>query len=114
MKSVQHQLHRARLQNNCPECFGTDGLEITFFQEEKENAFYSKASRKVEETLFCHKCETILYPEQWDEDIEKIYDYHKKQARPISSAYKLKPLAYLVIILDTAVLIALLYYLGLI
>lgn len=104
METKKHLLHSAKINNNCPECFSADGLEFTFSQSEKENQLYSKASKKIEEMLYCHSCGNIIYPVNWNDDIERVYSYNKKLANPKSSGYKLKPLAYLIILLDAIVL----------
>jgi len=112
METKKHLLHSARISNNCPECFQTDGLEFSFSQDEKETQLYRKASQKMEEVLFCHNCKNIIYPVNWNDDIERVYQYHKKQTKPLSSSYKLKPLAYLIITIDIVVLGAIIYLLA--
>lgn len=111
MNTSHHLLHQARLNNKCPNCYDGSGLEISFHQTIKENKLYSKVSRSMDEKLFCHHCESQIYPVNWDEDIERVYQYHKKLARPKPSGIKLKPLAYMIILLDAIALAALIYYL---
>ncbi len=100
----KHLLHSAKINNNCPECFLTEGLEFSFSQTEKETQLYKKASEKIEEVLYCHNCKNVIYPVNWNDDIERVYSYHKKLARSIPHGYRLKSLAYLIIILDVLVL----------
>ncbi len=104
-----HTLHQARLKNNCPTCFGTDGLEFTFTQDEKETAFFKKPSTKIGETLKCHTCNNTIYPVNWTEDIERVFDYNKKIAETNKHYLKVKPLFY-ILILVAIVLIAVLTY----
>lgn len=104
-------LHSAKINNNCPECFSTEGLEFTFLQEEKETKLYLKANPLIEEILYCHHCNHTIYPVNWTEDIERVYVYHKKLATPKNSAYRLKPLAIGIIILDLIALVTLIYFL---
>lgn len=111
METKKHLLHSARINNNCPECYSTDGLEFSFSQNEKETQLYRKASGKMEEVLYCHNCNNIIYPVNWNDDIERVYQYHKKKANPLSSSLKLKPLAYLIILLDVIVLAVIIYLL---
>ncbi len=111
METKKHLLHSARISNNCPECFQTDGLEFSFSQDEKETQLFKKASTKIEEVLYCHNCNSVVYPVNWNDDIERVYQYHKKQAKPFSASYKLKPLAYLIIVVDIIVLAAIIYLL---
>jgi hypothetical protein len=110
MTETIHTLHRAQLKNNCPECYHTDSLELSFSQTEKENKLYSKASREVVSNMHCGNCNTTIYPVSWDEDLERIYEYHRKLARPKPSGIKLKPLAYIFIVID-AITIGVLIYL---
>tara|TARA_B100000508_G_C11451960_1_gene274589 strand:- start:1489 stop:1833 length:345 start_codon:yes stop_codon:yes gene_type:complete len=110
METRTHLLHQARINNNCPECYATNGLEFTFTQEEKENKFYSKASATINEKLYCHQCEQVIYPVKWTEDIERVYAYHRKLAKPKSASMKLKPLLYGLILFDAVVVAAIIYY----
>ena len=112
MNTTEHILHTAKLNNNCPECYATDGLEISFVQEEVENRFYSKTHKKVSETLYCSGCSNIIYPVNWSEDIDRVYQYHKKQAVPKSSQVRLKPISYGIIVLCVGGVAALLFFLG--
>lgn len=100
MKKTIHQLHEATVHNNCPECYSTKGLKFTFYQEEVENKFYSKAESEVTDTLQCENCNEIIYPVSWTEDIERVFQYQKKLAKPRSTVLKLKPIAYMLILID--------------
>lgn len=110
MKKTIHQLHEAKVNNNCPECFSTEGLKFTFSQIEIENKFYSKAQKEITETLECENCNQIIYPVNWSEDIERVYNYHKKLAKPRSTALQLKPLAYIFILIDALLIGWAIYY----
>lgn len=109
MNQTEHILHIARLKNNCPECYATDGLEISFVQMEKETQFYKKHEAKIDETLFCHSCGNVIYPVNWTEDIERVYQYNKKQATPKNSVFRLKPISYGIIVLGIILVATLLY-----
>lgn len=111
MEGKKHLLHSARINNNCPECYSDDGLEFSFSQYEKETQLYKKASSKMEEVLYCHSCNNIIYPVNWNDDIERVYQYHKKKANPQSSSLKLKPLAYLIIAIDIVAMAVIIYLL---
>ncbi|MEZ4858471.1 MAG: hypothetical protein R2781_06640 [Flavobacteriaceae bacterium] len=103
-------LHTAKINNNCPECFSNDGLEFSFSQKEIETKLYKKASKAIEETLFCHTCKHIIYPVNWTEDIERVYQYHKKLVAPKNSSVRLKPLALTIIFVDIIIVAAIAYY----
>lgn len=98
MSQRTNTLHTARLKNNCPTCFGTDGLEFTFAQDEKENALFHKPNSKIDEALYCHNCKNAIYPVNWTEDIELVYNYNKKLAETNRQYLKVKPLFYILII----------------
>jgi len=104
-------LHTARLNNNCPECFDTEGLEFTFTQEEKHSKFYNQASKEIDEKLYCHTCKNIIYPVSWTEDIERVYQYHKKQVHPMSTSMQLKSLAHILILAGIVVIAAVVFLL---
>jgi len=111
MEKRTHILHKAQVNNNCPECYSAEGLEFIFSQEEVQNKLYSKANKEVIEILHCHTCDQDIYPVKWTEDIEQVFDYHRKLAKPKNSGIKLKPLAYLLILIDALIITAIIYYL---
>jgi len=110
MKKTIHQLHEAKVNNNCPECFSTEGLKFTFSQEEVENKFYSKANKDITGTLECENCNQSIYPVTWTEDIERVHNYQKKLAKPKSTGVKLKPLAYGLLLMDALLIGWAIYY----
>ncbi|MBT8262433.1 MAG: hypothetical protein KJO05_06395 [Bacteroidia bacterium] len=110
MPETSHILHTAKLKNNCPECSLADSLELTFTQIENENRFYSKASKNINSVMRCNSCDTTIYPVSWNEDLERVYEYNRKLAKPKPTGIKLKPLAYFIIILD-AIIIGIVIYL---
>lgn len=111
MSKKTNILHKARLKNNCPTCFGTDGLELTFTQDEEENAFFHKPNPKIAESLYCHICKNNIYPVNWTEDIDRVYDYNKKIAETNRQYLSVKPLFYILIIAAIIVVAALSYIL---
>ena len=111
MKTKNHLLHTSRLKNNCPTCFGTDGLEITFTQEEKETPFFKKPATDIEHTLFCHTCKNSIYPVNWTDDIERVFDYNKKIAETNKHYLKVKPLFYILIVAAIILVAAVVYFL---
>ena len=111
MTLTTHNLHNARLKNNCPTCFGTDGLEFSFKQEEKESAFFTKPSKQINESLYCHNCKSMIYPVNWNEDIERVYEYNKKIAETQRQFLKVKPLLYIVMLVAIIVVAAAIYLL---
>jgi hypothetical protein len=105
-----HTLYTARLNNNCPTCFATDGLELTFSQDKTENKFYEKAEKEINSKMYCHTCKHAIFPVNWTDDIERVYAYNRKLAKPTSPEIKLKPLLYAILVISTLLLGILLSY----
>ncbi|MCH2490128.1 MAG: hypothetical protein MK211_08265 [Flavobacteriales bacterium] len=110
MEATSKVVHTATISNNCPICYANDGLEFTFTQQIKDTPLYSKSEKNVNGSLYCHNCNSAVYPVNWTEDIERVNDYHKKLAVPEHQGIKLKPLAYVIIVADLLVLIAIVYF----
>ncbi|MEZ4795286.1 MAG: hypothetical protein R2773_07430 [Flavobacteriaceae bacterium] len=89
MKHKKYRLHTAKINNHCPECFSKEGLEFTFSQTKTDHPLYTKANKEIEEVLFCYHCQHTIYPINWTEDIERVYEYHKKPVTPKNSGIKL-------------------------
>ena len=111
MKRKTHILHTAPIKNNCPTCFGTDGLEFTFIQEEKETPFFKKPAIEIENKLYCKTCKNDIYPVDWTEDIERVFDYNKKIAETNKQYLKVKPLFYILVIVAIVLVAAIVYLL---
>ncbi len=111
MKKKTHTLHTARLKNNCPTCFGPDGLEFTFSQEEKETAFFRQPEKEIKSRLYCHTCHNEIYPVNWTEDIERVFDYNKKIAETYRKYLKVKPLFYILTVVAIVLAAAVVYFL---
>jgi hypothetical protein len=92
--TTTHTLHTARLKNNCPECFANNGLEFSFVQEQTLQKLSTNACKDISGTLYCHTCENTIYPVNWNNDIERVYEYHKKQVHPKKSGIRLTKLGY--------------------
>ena len=86
------------LNNNCPECYSTEGLKLTFKQKFIENKLYKSLTNSVSTELECNKCHTTIYPVRWTDDIERVYEYQKKAFKPKKSTIKFKPLAWILFI----------------
>ncbi len=54
-----------------------------------------KTQGNVIESINCHNCENQIYPGQWTQDIERVYEYHKKTITPTRSSIKFTGLFYL-------------------
>lgn len=101
------------LNNNCPECYNNEGLELTFKQKYKETSFIKSLTKEVVKELKCKKCNTIIYPGRWDNDIDRVVEYHHKAFSPKPSSYKLKRLSWIILVcLDFIILMIILYSFG--
>jgi hypothetical protein len=92
--TTTHALHAARLKNNCPECFTNDGLEFSFSQEQTIRKLFTRASKDISEKLYCHTCKNTIYPVNWNDDIERVHEYHKKQAHPKKTGIRFTKFGY--------------------
>lgn len=97
-------LKEARLNNNCPECYSNDGLQLTFKQKFTENAFYKAITKETSHEMHCTTCNTEIFPVRWTDDIERVVAYQQRAVQPKSKSIKLKPLAWVIIFLDLLIL----------
>ncbi|TVZ52817.1 hypothetical protein [Dokdonia sp. Hel_I_53] len=100
--------YTAPLQCNCPQCFSTSGLELSFKQEWKDTLWRKQATPVVREELYCKLCTDTIYPVKWTDDIERVYEYHLKRAEKVVYN-KWKPLAFILILFGIAILSILIY-----
>jgi len=101
------------LNNNCPECYSTDGLTLTFKQKFKETSFYRSITKEIVKELICDKCQSTIYPVSWTDDIERVVDYQNKAFVPKPASLKLKRLAWIIFIaidLITLLVILMLFF----
>ncbi|WP_142784240.1 hypothetical protein [Changchengzhania lutea] len=94
------------LKNNCPECYSNDGLRLTFKQRFFENTFYKSIKNDITHELACKTCNTSIYPVQWTEDIERVFEYHKKGLRPKRASTYLKKATWIILALVGVIVIS--------
>lgn len=99
------------LKNNCPECYSNDGLRLTFKQRFVETTFYKSITSDVEHVITCKTCNTIIYPVQWTDDIERILEYQKKAFIPKKASTYLKKASWIIIGLVGFVIASVIYVL---
>ncbi len=98
------------LKNNCPECFSKDGLRLIFKQKIRETKFYKSITSEISHEMTCKTCNSIIYPEQWTDDIDLVFEYQKKAFTPKkASTYLKKP--YWIVIATFVILVALILFL---
>lgn len=74
------------LNNNCPECYSKNGMKLTFHQKFIETKFYKSITSEISHNIECKTCNTKIYPVQWTEDIERVFEYQKKSFAPKKSS----------------------------
>jgi len=99
------------LNNNCPECFNNEGLKLTFKQLFKETTFYKSLTQKMAYEIACKKCDSIIYPIQWTDDIERVFSYQKKAFEAKKSSFKFKKIFWVVLITLTLIIIGIVCFL---
>lgn len=87
------------LNNNCPECYNTNGLELTFKQKFIETSLYKSITNDTKQSIHCKTCNTDIFPVMWTEDIERVFAYQQKAFSPKKASTKLKKKAWLFITL---------------
>lgn len=111
MKTEYITLKETAINNNCPECYSKENLILSFKQERKSSLFFSFISRDIIEDLDCKKCGSKIYPSQRTEDIDRVYEYHKKTIQPKSISFKLTTISYLILFLFVVMtILAILYF----
>lgn len=90
-------LRAVELNNNCPECYSREGLQLTFKQRFIENHFYKAISSETSHSLFCEVCKTMIFPARWDDDIDRVFEYQQRASPPKPRSFKLKKLSWIMI-----------------
>lgn len=98
-------LREVELNNNCPECYSREGLQLTFKQRFIENPFYKAISKETTHSLFCQKCQTMIFPARWDDDIDRVFEYQQRASPPKPTSFKLKTLSWVLIGMMVAIAI---------
>ncbi len=106
MKTEYIVLKEAVLTNNCPECYSTEGMVLSFKQQRVKTKLLTKTKANIIESINCNKCESQIFPGQWTADIERVYNYHKKTITRISSSIRFSPLFYGILIFFILLVVA--------
>ena len=103
------------LNNNCPECFSTEGLQLSFKQKFSETRFYKAITNDIIYELNCNICNTEIFPVRWTDAIEQVVNYKKKTLNTKPKSFKLKRITWmLLIILDVLIVLVILFAVGVI
>jgi len=103
-------LKEVRLNNNCPECYSNNGLNLTFKQKFVKNALYKSVTNEVLNDMQCANCHTLIFPVSWTREIEQVVAYQERAIVPRPKSLKLTKLAWVIILLDALVIIAVLLF----
>lgn len=90
-------IKKVELKNNCPECFNNNGLNLTFKQTYIENSFQKFVTNNINYEINCDTCKSTIYPERWDDDIERVFEYQKRAFTPRATSRQLKKGAWILI-----------------
>jgi len=102
-------IKEADITNNCPECFNQD-LKLSFYQKHSYGKFVHKTTNMVTHKLTCNTCKSDIYPVNWTDDIERIFEYYQKMAVPEKKSVKYTSLFY-ILLFTTIILIGVGIYL---
>ena len=94
------------LNNNCPECYNTNGLQLTFKQKFIETSLYRSITNETTQEIHCKTCNTDIFPVMWTEDLERIFAYQQKAFAPKKASTKLKKKAWLIIALSSVLVLS--------
>ena len=102
-------IKQAEITNNCPECFNQD-MVLSFSQKHLYSRFYHKITAEIQHEIKCNKCESVIYPVKWTDDIERIFEYYQKTVVPEKAGIIFTPWFYL-LWFGLIAIIVVLYYL---
>lgn len=86
------------LKNNCPECYNNNGLRLSIKQNIIETRFYKSITADISHELVCKNCDTIIYPVQRTDDIDRVVEYQKRAFQPKPTSTYLKRASWMAII----------------
>ena len=85
------------LNNHCPECFSKT-LHVVFKQKFVETKLYKSVTKETLGELYCKTCDNVIYPIQWTDDIEPVFEYHQRAFTPKKASLKLKKNGWILLI----------------
>ena len=87
-------IKEAELTNNCPVCYSNTDLVLFVHQKLAQNRFFVKVTKHLKKTIQCKKCSSTIYPVDWTDDIERVYDFYDKKITPRKPSLKFTRLFY--------------------
>ncbi len=71
---------------------------LSFKQKRLKSKLLIKTKGNVIESINCNTCENQIFPGQWTQDIERVYEYHRKTISSTPSSIRFTGLFYLLIV----------------
>lgn len=102
-------IKQADITNNCPECFNQD-MTLFFYQKHLHSRFYHKITSEIQHRIKCNRCDSVIYPVNWTDDIERSFEYYQKTVQPQKAKTSFSIWFYSIWI-GLIVITALIYYL---
>ena len=96
-------IKEADLTNNCPECFNQD-IKLSFYQKHTYSRLFHKTTGEVSHQIKCNKCNSIIYPVKWTQDIERIFDYYQKMVVPQKKSIRFTTLFFVLMLILIALI----------
>lgn len=105
-------ISKSDLTNNCPECYNQE-LALTFYQKHKYGKLAHRITSEITQDITCKTCHSTIYPINWTEDIERVFEYYRKTVIPAKKSLKYTPLFYaLILIIIILIITAYAFYSG--
>lgn len=97
-KEKLNVIKEADITNNCPECFNQD-MKLSFYQKHTYGRLFHRTTNEVTHQIKCNKCQSLIYPINWTEDIERSFDYYQKMVKPERPSISFTSLFYILVLL---------------
>ncbi|HMB65192.1 MAG TPA: hypothetical protein VKN36_19080 [Eudoraea sp.] len=97
-KEKLNVIKEADITNNCPECFNQD-MKLSFYQKHTYGRLFHRTTNEVTHQIKCNKCQSLIYPVNWTEDIERSFEYYQKMVHPERSSISFTSLFYILVLL---------------
>ncbi len=108
-KEKQLIIKEADITNNCPECFNQE-LSLTFYQKHTFNPLFHRTTGEVTHEIKCKTCNSTIYPVNWTEDIERVFDYYNKLVQADRPSVRFTTLFFILIIILLCLVAAGVYF----
>lgn len=108
IKEKRELIQEADLTNNCPVCYNQN-LHLKFFQKHTYGKLFHRVTGDISHEIQCRKCDSVIYPVQWTEDIERSFDYYNKLVEPSRKKVRFTTFFYVLIVLLISLVSAVVY-----